>query len=87
MHFGECNCQVINGDFNTWIEAQDFGEPFENPIGWSTNNETTPTGFANTPIEKRTEESNCFANISSSFQGLDTTSPGILSQTFLVSNP
>ena len=77
--------QVINPEFDDW-EVIQIGQPYENPIGWTTNNETDVNGFASTPVTKGTDSIGYFARIASNAHGIDATFSGELSQTLSAKN-
>ena len=72
--------QIRNGSFDNWEPANSLGDPFENPIGWQTNNFAFPRGFASTPVIKELTSDGFLAKITSNSIGIDNTGPGCLSQ-------
>jgi hypothetical protein len=77
--------QVINPGFDEW-EVIQIGQPYENPIGWTTNNETDDFGLASTPVTKGIDLNGYFARVASSAHGIDAVLSGWLSQTISVEN-
>jgi Secretion system C-terminal sorting domain len=77
--------QVVNPGFDDW-EVIQTGEPYENPIGWMTNNETDDNGFASTPVTKGIDSIGYYARVASSAHGIDAVLSGWLSQTISVEN-
>ena len=76
---------MINPEFDDWVEIQ-IGQPYIDPVGWNSNNETTYEGFASTPVDRGTDSVGYFAIISSTAYGIDVTSSGMLSQTIVAEN-
>jgi hypothetical protein len=85
MLTGSVAAQVINPTFDDW-EIIQIGQPYENPIGWTTNNSTDKFGLASTPVDKEMDENGFYARISSSAHGIDATLSGHLSQMIAVDN-
>lgn len=79
------DAQIINPSFDDW-EVIHIGQPYENPIGWTTNNMTDKFGLASTPVDKGVNENDFYARISSSAHGIDATLSGHLSQMVAVDN-
>lgn len=77
--------QVNNPSFDDW-EVIHIGQPYENPIGWTTNNMTDDFGFASTPVDKGANENDFYARVSSSAHGIDATLSGELSQMIALAN-
>lgn len=73
--------QIINADFDDWEIIQTIGQPYENPVGWTTNNETEFTGLATTPVTKEADSLGYHARIESNLHLIDASGPGELSQT------
>jgi len=78
--FNEIAAQVINPEFDDWVEIQ-IGQPYIDPVGWNSNNETTFEGFASTPVDRGTDSVGYFAIISSTAAGIDASLSGMMSQT------
>jgi hypothetical protein len=85
LFFNDILGQVINPEFDDW-EVIQMGQPYENPIGWTTNNETDENGFASTPVTKGTDSSGYYARVTSNAHGIDATFSGLLSQTISAIN-
>ena len=77
--------QVINPAFDDW-EVIQIGQPYENPIGWTTNNLTNKLGLASTPVDKGVDDNGFYARITSNAFGIDATLSGKLSQQIALAN-
>ncbi len=75
------SAQIINPDFDDWEIIHTTGQPYENPVGWKTNNETEFTGLATTPVTKELDSTGYHARIESNRHLIDAYGPGELSQT------
>ncbi|HZV70880.1 MAG TPA: T9SS type A sorting domain-containing protein [Saprospiraceae bacterium] len=76
------SAQIINAGINEWEVIQTIGQPFENPVGWKTNNYTDYNGFASTPVIKVVDPAGgYFAKVESNLHGIDGSGPGELWQT------
>ncbi|MEO6130218.1 MAG: T9SS type A sorting domain-containing protein [Saprospiraceae bacterium] len=73
--------QILNSGFDNWEFISYGGQPFENPVGWKTNNDDQPFGLANTPVTKEADSSGFHAKISAAYRGIDAFLPGKLMQT------
>lgn len=83
--FNKVDAQIINPSFDDW-EVIHIGQPYENPISWTTNNMTDKFGLASTPVDKGVNENDFYARISSSAHGIDAALSGHLSQMVAVDN-
>ncbi len=79
------DAQIINSSFDDW-EVIQIGQPYENPIGWTTNNLTNKLGLASTPVDKGIDENGFYARITSNAFGIDATLSGKLSQQIALAN-
>ncbi len=82
---GNLHAQLLNPSFEDW-EVIHIGQPYENPIGWKTNNETNKFGLASTPVDKGENKNGFHARVSSTAHGIDATFSGMLSQKIAISN-
>lgn len=77
--------QIINPEFDHWVMIQ-IGQPYEDPLGWTTNNMTDENGFASTPVTRGADSTGFHARVASKAHGIDATLSGILSQTISASH-
>lgn len=82
----ELSAQILNGSFDDWEIISMFGEPYENPVSWTTNNDNESFGFSNTPVTKGIDSSGFYARVESNYGGIDALLPGELSQTISSNN-
>lgn len=73
-------CQLLNGEFDNWTTIDTMGQPYEDLVGWNTNNETVQLFRATTPNVRFQEGADVGVFMSTSYQGLDGLSSGIISQ-------
>lgn len=79
---GSVSAQFINGGFEQWDTVSMFGQPFERPTGWDSNNDNDiESGLANTPVTRGVDSTGYYARIESNDHGIDALLPGILKQT------
>lgn len=77
--------QIINPGFEEWLWIHG-GQPYEDLVGWTTNNTNQPKGFASTPVQKGINATGFHAIISSTSSGIDATGPGKMCQTIVAHN-
>jgi len=79
--------QVRNPYFDTWLQAEPFGEPYDDPLYWTTTNESHPgTAQANLSVTELQYNGNSIAKVESSFSGLDGLYSGAISQKITLGN-
>src|SRR6186713_1271332 len=83
--FNGISAQVINPEFDDWVEIH-IGQPYLDPVGWTTNNQTTDIGLASTPVDRVADSTGFYARIASNAYGIDATLSGMMSQTIAADN-
>lgn len=78
--------QVTNNSFDNWELVGGFGQAYEIPVGWQTNNHRDINGFNVTPVIKLPTSDGFLARIESNNRGIDSFSKGILYQKISTKN-
>ncbi len=73
--------QIRNGEFDNWETIDSSGQPYQDLVGWDTNNEGNGFGFAVTASFEIIENNDAGVEITASYSGLDGLYSGIISQT------